>query len=150
MPRRSPIRRIVRPSRPSASRISRAAETISRARALSGSGAQVAIARAHPVADGAVECHVEAPGQRADEPGAGQGERRDGEQRGAPEGVRGVVDRNGAGMEPALLESAADAEQECEVWYGEEAAELPDAAAIAQDLRDGAREERCCERGVGD
>ena len=45
------MRRIVSASRPSSSRIARAAATISRARGVRPSGALEAIARAHPVAE---------------------------------------------------------------------------------------------------
>ena len=135
MPMRSATLRIVSASGPSVSRTSRAAVTICRARGVRRSGALEAIAGAEPVAEAAVEGDVGGPGHRADEgpPGARSRQR---EHRRAPVAVQGVVDAHGPGVELALLETPAEAEEEREVGAGAEDEERPPARVAQLDLHD--------------
>src|SRR6478672_12982403 len=105
MPRRAATFRIVSAARPSLSRTSRAAATISRARGVSRSGALEAIGVAEPVPDAAVERDVGGPGQRADQIAGREHDREQRERRRAPVAVKGVVDGHGPRVELALLEA---------------------------------------------
>src|SRR5690242_11539213 len=143
MPSRSATLRIDSPAAPSRSSSSRATATISRARGVSVSGALEAIAGAQTVAAGPVDGDVEAPGERAGEPGGRERARHDGgaERQRAPDPVHRVVRRHGPRVELAARESRAGAEQQREVGTEPEAGGQPTAAVRGQ-LDDEPRDER--------
>src|SRR3954468_7848454 len=114
------MRPTVTASTPSSVSRPRATETMSRWRAVSsGSCATLeALGRAEPVADGAVERDVNAPGEACDEPAAAEdtGGAEHDEHGRADEPVHRVVDGDRARVELARREALAGAEQQREVW----------------------------------
>ncbi len=93
---------------------------------------------------------MQRPRERADEVAGGQeGRGEDGERRGTGEAVEGVIERDGARVEPALGEAGADADEERDVGGGAEGEELPQAGAAVDDHVDRRRQERGGEGGEG-